>query len=81
MINRANNNENVKTKKDLYISTQYLPSKKIVLYSNSTTNNNSSNNRLSTNPNNNDKKIKTSVILNKNANIFSTQILKKIIIP
>ena len=77
VINRASNNENAKTKKDLYISTQYLPSKKIVLFSNSTTNNNSNNNRLSTNPNNNDKKIKTSVILNKNANIFSTQILKK----
>ena len=76
-INKSKNKDNSKNKKDLYINTQYYPSKKIILFSNSTTNN--VNNRLSTNPNNetNDNKLKKTLILNKNANILSTQILKK----
>ena len=56
IINKANNKDNSKNKKDLYINTQYCPTKKIILFSNSTTNNN--NNRLSTNPNKNDKILK-----------------------
>ena len=82
--NKDSNSKN-KNKKDLYINTQYYPSKKIILFSNSTTNNNTNNskynmNRLSTNPNNEinyDRSLKKSLILNKNANILSTQILKK----
>ena len=77
VINKSKNKDNSKNKKDLYINTQYYPSKKIILFSNSNKNNNI--NRLSTNPNDefNDKKTKKNIILNKNANILSTQILKK----
>ena len=76
VINKSKNKDNSKNKKDLFINTQYYPSKKIILFSSTTTNNN---NRLCTNPNNenNEKLLKKSVILNKNANILSTQILKK----
>ena len=82
VIKKTRNKNNNKNQKDLYLNTQYFPSKKIILFSNSTTTNKNSNiniNRLSTNPNieNNDKMLKKSLILNKKANILSTQILKK----
>ena len=80
-INKSKNKDKdkdiSKIKKNLYISTQYFPPKKMILFSNSTTR--SANIRLSTNPNNdnNDNKLNKNLILNKNANILSTQILKK----
>ena len=53
----------------------------MILFTNSTENNNNNLNinRISTNPNleNNEKLLKKSLILNKKANILSTQILKK----
>ena len=81
VINKSKNidrgKDNCKIKKNLYISTQYFPPKKMMLFSNSTTR--SANIRLSTNPNNdnNDNKLNKNLILNKNANIVSTKILKK----
>ena len=74
VINKSKN-ENSKNKRDLTISTQYYPPKKIILFSNFTTYNN--NNRYSTLAYKNDSNSKTSSILNKNANYLSTQILKK----
>ena len=74
VINKPNNKENLKNKKDLYVNNRYLPNKKVIHFTKSNTNNN---NRLNTNPNNKENKLKMSVVLNKNANILSTNILRK----
>ena len=78
-----NKKEEEKTNKDLYLDIKNnYPSKKIILFS-STNNNNKDGkdynfNKLNTiqNLESNEKKLKMSLILNKNANILSTQILK-----
>ena len=80
-----NKKEEEKTNKDLYLDIKNnYPSKKIILFS-STNNNNKDGkdynfNKLNTiqNLESNEKKLKMSLILNKNANILSTQILKNI---
>ena len=81
VIKKPKNKDNSKNQKDLNLNTQFLPSKKMILFTNSTENNNNNLNinRISTNPNleNNEKLLKKSLILNKKANILSTQILKK----
>jgi len=74
VINKVNNKEKPKAKKDLYVNNRYLPNKKVIHFTNSNTNNN---NRLSTNPNNKENKLKMSMVLTKNANILSTNILRK----
>ena len=74
VINKVNNKENIKNKNDLYANNRYLQNKKVIHFTNSTTNNN---NRLNTNPNNQENKLKMSVVLNKKANILSTNILRK----
>ena len=78
-----NKKEEEKSNKDIYINTNNYPSKKIILFQ--STNNNKDNdnkeynfNKLNTiqNLESDEKKVKMSLILNKNANILSTQILK-----
>ena len=79
-----NKKEEEKTNKGSYINThQNYPPKKIILFSN--TNNNTSKENLEYNYNklntiqnleSDDKRIKANFVLNKNANILSTQILK-----
>ena len=79
-----NKKEEEKTNKDLYLDIKNnYPQKKIILFS--STNNNKDDkdynfNKLNTiqNLESNEKKLKMSLILNKNANILSTQILKNI---
>ena len=74
VINKVNNKGNLKNKKNLYVNNRYLPNKKVIHFTNSNTN---TNNRLNANPNNKESKLKMSVVLNKNANILSTNILRK----
>ena len=82
-----NKNEEEKANKDLFSSTNNYPSKKIILFSNAKNdiNNDINNdnkeynfNKMNTiqNLESEEKKIKNGLILNKNANILSTQILK-----
>ena len=75
-----NKNEEKNKRKDSYINQQNYPSKKIMLFpsTNNEINKEYYYNKLNTiqNLDNEEKKLKMSLILNKNANILSTQILK-----
>ena len=78
-----NKKEEEKSNKGSYIHTQNYPSKKIILFSNVNNNTNNENveynyNKLNTiqNLESDEKRIKANIVLNKNANILSTQILK-----
>ena len=77
-----NKNEEEKGNKDLYINNKKYPSKKIILFSNENNSKKESEeynyNKLNTiqNLESDEKKMKMNLILNKNANILSTQILK-----
>ena len=78
-----NNIEEEKDNKDLYLEKNNYPSKKIILFSSSNNNKNKdleeyNFNKLNTiqNLESDEKRMKKNLILNKNANILSTQILK-----
>ena len=82
-----NKKEEEKSNKGSYINPQNYPSKKIILFSSVNNNNNTNTskenleynyNKLNTiqNLETDEKRIKTNFVLNKNANILSTQILK-----
>ena len=75
-----NKNEEKNKRKDSYINQQNYPSKKIMLFpsTNNEINKEYYFSKLNTiqNLDNEEKKLKMSLILNKNANILSTQILK-----